>query len=139
MQFPLGFTRCPKCQKFSLNIEPSDERQIIEWECPFCFNIISEEEWEKNIVGELDEELERQKDFHLGQILAYMPGEITPAKAKELAIEYVKNLEKEKLPLLFENIRVTDNREEWQINFDEIFYCIIVNKKTGALHKISIF
>lgn len=150
----LEFIKCPECKNYSLlkesyfelfdREEEESEREILEWECPHCFTIISKEELKRNIIQELEEDFEsKSNDFHLGQILKHMSGEIAPEKARELSMEYIKNLKTE-CPPSFEKIRVHDCREEWRVYFDKIppkkgmrifppDYCVIVNKKTGEI------
>jgi hypothetical protein len=155
-EFPLGFTKCPKCQKYSINMRPTPtpldtERvqgiQIIDWECPYCFSVYAQNELEKNIIEELEEELEKnQQGFQLGQLLSHSPGEISPQKAAELAADYIQSIKTE-FPPSFENFKLNDRGEEWEVDFKKIppkgitvfpdNYCIIVNKKTGQTQKIS--
>jgi hypothetical protein len=151
-QFPLGFTKCPKCQKFSINVTPTfgfSEQQIADWECPYCFLILEGENWQKNIVEELIEDIEKeQKSLLFGKILIHTPNEISPKKAKELAITYIKNIKIKGFPPSLENVRVLDCIEEWQIDFDKILpkgaivipktYCLAVNKITGKTNPISL-
>lgn len=148
----LYFTKCPKCQKLSLStvspLEPSrEEGQILDWECPYCLNILSEEEWKKNIIHELEEDFEiKEGDFRSGGVFKYMPGEISPEKAKEMAIEYMKNL-KTDYPASFKNIRISDPNGEWWVDFKKILpkglivdpdtYCVSINKKTGEINLIA--
>jgi len=151
-QFPLGFTKCPKCQKYSINIMPSfgfSKNQIISWECPRCFLILEGKNWKKNIIEELNEEIEEGKgNLLFGKILTYFPEEISPNKAKELAMTYLGNLEDKEFPPSFKNIKISDCKEEWQIDFDKITpkgivafpptYCVLVNKKTGETNYLSL-
>ncbi len=83
----LSFVKCPVCQKYSLNKESylslfdeddNESKEIIEWECPYCFSLISAEELEKNIIKEVNEELDKQNtDFRFGKILKHLIGEIS--------------------------------------------------------------
>jgi len=150
-QFPLGFTKCPKCQKYSINIMPNfgfPENQIADWECPYCFLILEEEAWKKNIIEELNGAIERERgNLLFGKILTHDQREISANKAKELAAAYLDNLEMKEFPPSFENIKVSDYREEWQVDFDKITpkgitafpptYCVLVNKKTGEINRLS--
>jgi hypothetical protein len=151
-QFPLGFTKCPKCQKLSINVTPAfdfPEKQTTDWECPYCFLILEGENWQKNIVEELTEDIEKTQNNPLfGKILTHTSNEISPKKAKELAITYIKNIKMEQFPPSLENVRVLDCIEEWQIDFDKILpkgaivipktYCLAVNKITGKTNPISL-
>ncbi|MFH1036624.1 MAG: hypothetical protein V1756_00955 [Patescibacteria group bacterium] len=160
-QFPLGFTKCPKCQEYSIYMESSlgspfgpsfqdkSNGRIIEWECPYCFVIISEEELKKNMVRELDEEIEYEKrGFKKGQILEHMPEEISAQEARKMATEYMKSLNIKEFPPSFEKVRVSDCQEEWWVDFDKITkknakvfppnYCVILNKKTGGVNLVSL-
>jgi hypothetical protein len=151
-QFLLGFTNCPKCQKLSINVMPTfgfNENQIADWECPYCFLILEGENWKKNIVKELDDEIqEKQGKLLFGKILTHTSDEVSPQKAKDLATEYIKNLKIEEFPPSLENIKVSDYEEEWQVDFKKTLpkgaivlpnnYCIAVNKKTGEQNSISL-
>lgn len=150
-QFPLGFTKCPNCQKYSINIVPAfgyKEEKLVSWQCPYCFTLLSEDDWKKNMIEEISEDIEKEHaNFLFGQVLIYDSEEITPEKARELAIKYIKGLETKKFPPSFENIRISDYKEEWWIDFDKIApkglsafpptYCVIVNKKTGEINLIG--
>jgi hypothetical protein len=151
-QFPIGFTKCPNCQKYSINALPNfgfSENQIVNWECPYCFLILEGDDWKKNIVGELTEEPEEgQGNLLFGRFLRHSPQELSPKKAKDLATEYIKNLDMKELPPAIGSARVSDYVEEWQIDFKKILpkgavvipdiYCIAVNKKTGRVSQISL-
>jgi hypothetical protein len=149
------FTKCRNCQRYSLSSFPfaepfgQKERQILEWECPYCLDIISEEEWKKNIISELPEDFEKKEskdNLRRGIILKYSSGEISPKAAKELAVEYIRNL-KTDYPPSFQNIRISDSGEEWWADFNKISprglnvipatYCVVINKKTGEANIIS--
>ncbi|MFH1894623.1 MAG: hypothetical protein ABH813_01850 [Patescibacteria group bacterium] len=150
-QFPLGFTKCPECQKYSINILPAfgfPENRIAGWECPYCFLILEGENWKKNIVEELKEDIKGgQGNLLFGKILTHALDEISPNKAKELAAAYLNNLKIKEFPPSFKNIKVSDYGEEWQVDFDKITlkeaktfppnYCVIVNKKTREINQIS--
>jgi hypothetical protein len=149
--FPIGFTKCPSCQKYSINILPAfgfSKNQIADWQCPYCFLILEDENWKKNIVSELKENLEEERENLLfGKILTHETEELSPQKAKELAANYIKNLKIKELPPDLKSAKVSDYVEEWQVDFKKIIpkgavvipdsYCIVVNKKNGQILEIS--
>jgi hypothetical protein len=151
-QFLLGFTKCPQCQKFSINANPAfgfPENQIQNWQCPYCFLILEGENWKKNIIQELgDDDEKNQNKMLFGKILTHLREEISPQKAKEIATEYIKNLNIKKFPPILEEAKILDYKEEWQVDFKKNLpkgvivipdvYCIIVNKKSGQATEISI-
>lgn len=148
----MGFTKCPKCQKYSINAMPPfgfPEGRIIDWECPYCFLILEGENWKKNIVQELKDEIGNGQNKPLfGKTLSHSGEEISPQKAKDLATDYLKKSNVSDFPPSFDNAKISDYVEEWQIDFKKIVpkgaivipdsYCVIVNKKTGETNEISL-
>jgi hypothetical protein len=155
-QFPLGFTQCPKCKKYSINMDPffsseeervkkHDNTHVMEWGCPYCHTILTEKEWRKKMV-EYDEKFEKeQKNFLYGKIFRHSLDEITPQNAKEISIESFKNLNIKGPSADLESIRVSDCQEEWQVEMDKITkntknflppYRAVINKKTGQVNWI---
>lgn len=150
--FLLGFTRCPNCAKYSINNLPNfgfPDDKTINWECPYCFLILEGDEWKKNIVQELKDEIEKnQTNTFFGKILMYSKEEISPKKAKDIAIDYLNKLNIKKFPPILGSAKISDYNEEWQVDFKKAIsggaiiipdsYCIIVNKKTGQPTEISL-
>jgi len=77
-EFKLGIIKCPKCKKYFITAETVDALSLGKkkghGKCPYCLNILSNEEYRKNIVkSDPFEEVSKKIERKQGDLRVILP------------------------------------------------------------------